>query len=672
MSRSNRSRPCARRLAAALAAALAGVAPHAALYAAEAGADSTGAAQLADLPLDDLLNLEVTGASRSAQPRSAAAAAVTVITAAEIKALGHRTLADALRTVRGLNVVYDRTYSYLGVRGFFAPGDYNTRVLLLIDGNRVNENLYDMAFIGSEAPIDIDLVERIEFIPGQGSPVYGPNAFFGVINVVTRRLPDQGSSIALGAERYGGREGRATLSRSTEGGTHWLLSASHRTYDGTDVTVPGRSSALAPDGVARGGDHERRSSVYLAVESGGLSVHAIHADRDKGIGVPTTMVLGDPRNAYRDTETLLDVTLRRDLGAQGEWITRAFGGHYRFVGDYVYDYPPITINRDVDVGRWWGLETRWLTHAFNGHTVQLGAELQRSPTMRFQNFDLDDARTTYLNFDRTDSRYSLYGQDRIELGHSTLLDIGVRVDRQYSQPTQAHPRIALIQPIGPDWVVKAIHGTAFRPPNAFERYYDVPVAGGYAANPSLRPERVRGEELVAEWTPRNDTRLSFSAFETRAREMIVLDYDAARQVYVFRNAGELRMRGLEFELERHWRNGTLLRANLSRQRADGSAGDSFALLSPRTMGKAIVVLPLHERWTLGVDAQAYSRRGPAAGFGIVNATLSTRLPLKGATFSVSALNLFDRAYDDPGSLPDVLPVVRQDGRTWRARIEFAF
>jgi hypothetical protein len=139
-----------------------------AIHALSAGAAATsepGPAQLADLPLDDLLNLQVTGASRTAQRRSEAAGSVTVITAAEIKALGYRKLADALRTVRGLNVVYDRTYSYLGVRGFFAPGDYNTRVLLLIDGNRVNENLYDMAFIGTEAPIDIDLVERIEFIP---------------------------------------------------------------------------------------------------------------------------------------------------------------------------------------------------------------------------------------------------------------------------------------------------------------------------------------------------------------------------------------------------------------------------------------------------------------------------------------------------------------------------
>jgi iron complex outermembrane receptor protein len=643
-----------------------------ALCAGSAAAAASEAAALADLPLDDLLDLQVTGASRTAQRRSDAAGAVTVITAAEIKALGHRTLADALRTVRGLNVVYDRSYSYLGVRGFFAPGDYNTRVLLLIDGNRVNENLYDMAFIGSEAPIDIDLVERIEFIPGQGSPVYGANAFFGVINVVTRKLSDQRSGVGLGVERYGGREGRATVSHQFEGGANWLLSASRRVYGGTDVTMPGITSALAPDGIAHGGDYERRSSAYLAVQAGDLAVHAAHADRIKGLGVPVAMVLGDTRNSYRDTETLLDMTLHRQLPRSSEWITRAFGGEYHFVGHYALDYPPITVNRDDDVGRWWGLETRLLTRQWAGHTVQAGVELQRSSTIRFRNYDLDDSRTTYLDFDRTDSRYSLYSQDRIELGRSTIVDIGVRVDRHYDQPGQTHPRIALIQHIGAEWVLKAIHGTAFRPPNGFERYYDVPTPGGYAVNPSLRPERVRGEELIVEWTPRGDTRLSMSAFETRAREMIVLDFDTVRDVYVFRNAGELRMRGLEFEIERHWRDGALLRANLSRQRANGSAGDSFAELSPRTMAKAVIVLPLHPQWTLGIDAQAYSRRGPAAGFGIVNATVSTRLPGHGASLSFSALNLFDRAYDDPGSLPTLLPVVRQDGLSWRARLDVVF
>lgn len=96
------------------------------------GGDS-GTAELATLPLDALLDMPVTGASRFSQRRSQASSAVTVIGRAELLALGHRSLADALASVRGVAVASDRTYQYLGVRGAFAPGDFNTRVLLLID-----------------------------------------------------------------------------------------------------------------------------------------------------------------------------------------------------------------------------------------------------------------------------------------------------------------------------------------------------------------------------------------------------------------------------------------------------------------------------------------------------------------------------------------------------------
>jgi outer membrane receptor protein involved in Fe transport len=643
-----------------------------ALTLAPLAAAEPGAAQLADLPLDDLLNLQVTGAARTAQRRSEAAAAVTVITADEIRALGHRTIADALRTVRGLNVAYDRSYSFLGVRGFYAAGDYNTRVLLLIDGNRVNDNLYDQAFIGSEAPIDIDHVERIEFIPGQGSPVYGANAFFGVVNVVTKRLSDTPSSVAAGAASFGTHEASATLSRRTEGGANWLLSASRRRADGPDLYFDGQSSALAPDGRTHGTDYERRDGVRLAIDAGNLTLSALHADRDKGIGAPVDMVLGDTRSRYNDRQTLLDLTWRQRLSDQTEWITRGFGGQYRFIGDYALDYPPITVNQDDDLGRWWGIETRWLRRAWRGHSLQLGAEYQRSSTIRFRNMDLDDSGTTYLDVNRSDERFSLYAQDSIELMASTILDLGLRVDHHRNLPTQQHPRVALIQRLGADVVVKAIYGTAFRPPNAFESYYEVVGPGGYLANPALGPERVRGGELVLDWTPRADTRVSLSTYESRARDMIVLDFDGTAGLYTFRNLGELRMRGVELEVERRWRNGGLVRANVSQQRADGSAGDSFAQLSPREMGKLVGIVPLSARWTLGLNAQAYARRGPAAGFGVLNGTLSTRLPVAGANLTFSVLNLFDREYDDPGSVPERQPVVRQDGRTWRARAEFVF
>jgi outer membrane receptor for ferrienterochelin and colicins len=91
----------------------------------------------------------VIGASKYEQKVTEAPSSVSIITSSEIKKYGYRTLADILRGVTSFFVTYDRNYSYVGVRGFGRPGDYNTRILLLIDGHRTNDNVYDSAMIGT-------------------------------------------------------------------------------------------------------------------------------------------------------------------------------------------------------------------------------------------------------------------------------------------------------------------------------------------------------------------------------------------------------------------------------------------------------------------------------------------------------------------------------------------
>jgi iron complex outermembrane receptor protein len=97
---------------------------------------------LTTLSLDELLRMNVdvvSSASKFAQEVSSAPASITIVTGEEIRRLGQRTLKDILEGVRGFYTLDDRNYSYVGVRGFARPGDYNTRVLLLINGHRVND-----------------------------------------------------------------------------------------------------------------------------------------------------------------------------------------------------------------------------------------------------------------------------------------------------------------------------------------------------------------------------------------------------------------------------------------------------------------------------------------------------------------------------------------------------
>ena len=99
-------------------------------------------ADLTELPLEALMNLEVPtvfAASKIEQKATEAPASATVVTSDEIKKFGYRTLADLLQSVQGFNVSYDRNYDFLGTRGI-SLGDANNRVLLLVNGHRINNN----------------------------------------------------------------------------------------------------------------------------------------------------------------------------------------------------------------------------------------------------------------------------------------------------------------------------------------------------------------------------------------------------------------------------------------------------------------------------------------------------------------------------------------------------
>ena len=146
-----------------------------------------------DMSLEDLMSIEVDsvyGASGFKQKVTEAPASVTIITSDDIEKHGYRTLADILRNVRGFFVSYDRNYGYVGVRGFGLPGDYNSRVALMIDGHRMNDNIFEGNLLETDFPLDVDLIDRVEIIRGPNSSQYVASAFLAVINVIAKRGAD--------------------------------------------------------------------------------------------------------------------------------------------------------------------------------------------------------------------------------------------------------------------------------------------------------------------------------------------------------------------------------------------------------------------------------------------------------------------------------------------------
>jgi iron complex outermembrane receptor protein len=141
---------------------------------------------LFDISIEELIQQEVTIATKSNQKLSQTPSVVSVITAEEIKTMGYRDIFEILQTIPGFEVNQTR----LGARAIGIRGVNNSRqggrLLVLLDGLTYNDIMYGTGlFFGSE--FNIDAIEKIEVIRGPGSALYGRNAFSGVLNIITKK-----------------------------------------------------------------------------------------------------------------------------------------------------------------------------------------------------------------------------------------------------------------------------------------------------------------------------------------------------------------------------------------------------------------------------------------------------------------------------------------------------
>ena len=165
---------------------------------------------LDSLSLEELMQVKVQSAALHPQTLRDAPASVTIITAEDIRKYGYRTLGEALASVRGFYLSNDRTYQTIGVRGFSLPGDYDSHIMFLVNGHNMADNVFDyMLYVGNEFPIDMNLIKQIEIIRGPGSALYGSNAMFATINIVTKPPGDM-PTLALTTDTgsYGERKGQ--------------------------------------------------------------------------------------------------------------------------------------------------------------------------------------------------------------------------------------------------------------------------------------------------------------------------------------------------------------------------------------------------------------------------------------------------------------------------------
>ncbi len=639
---------------------------------------------LLDLSLEELLDIRVIATPKFSGRIADLPASVSVLRAEDIRAQGWRGLADALRSLRGFNVTYDRAYSYAGVRGLSPPGDFKPRLTLLIDGIETNENIYDSALLGGEFPLDIDLVERIEVIRGPGASVYGGNASSGVVNVVTRSgasLNGGEASLALASGPAVGL--RATFGGRMRSGLEYLISASGYSAEGRGLVFP--EMAAAGLDMHTNNDDETRKQVFVKLRLDDWHATLIHGKREKQVPTGSYGTLfDDPAHYEDDGLTLAELRHESRLNSTDSVSARVYSGRYSYDGYFPYDYdPPYLINRDHVVGAWWGAEGRWQSKAWAGHDVAAGIEYRDNFRQDQANYDVvpgqpdlacvDAGSSESCLDDRRDSRrWAIYAQDEIVIGGSTRLTLGLRYDHYRDQGHHWTPRLGLVHHSASAGTFKLLYAGAYRVANPFERFYAIPTIS--FANPDLEPEHLRAIEGIWEYQAGPATRLTASLHAYRVNDLILPDAEG-----MYQNADTLDASGAELEIDHRWGNGASLRASYSAQHA--SLGDERPANVPRHMLKLNLGLPFGQDWTAGIEALAVSDRRADSGATIdghllTNLNMVYRPARRGWEMAFGIQNLFDERYRDPAAADPWLPFQRdgiaQDKRSLRIKLSGRF
>lgn len=571
---------------------------------------------LLSLSLRELMEQEVTTASKTEEKIADIPASVVVVRREDIERHGYRDLAEALRHITGLYGIdtYSREGMAFGVRGFWSKWT-NKQIILLVDGvpqmNPIRNN-HPLA----EIPVPIEAVERIEVVRGPLSLIYGDGAFFGAINIITelKKRPDRPNLVSFGM----GSEGTAKLSGRLfgENKTHdmdFTLIASHFATDGMnenyhdmgDPYLLGIAGLTNQTSAGKLQNRETYVSLHARVKKFSLKLTRVEADPEYFNLWPGDV---DGSQAFFTNNTL---SLGYQANPNQEWTLsgrltyreRLFDGNSRgaallhqgrpsvssaeatlFAGEFTALYAPSERFRLNS-----GVQVRLIQNAFTYSNIpSLGAVEKRSEIL---DDILGGGLFTQLSYDLNDKWHFVAG-----LRAEFLRDYAIQnssaitptITRTYNQGgTELIPRLALIYQPNDRHSLKLLYGEAVSWPSFEQNQSQVETPD--VAN--LRPERIQTLEVIHDAVYSDKFSTTVSVFRNELEDLVARDLqlvlDANNNpttIVIQNNSGKRTTNGLEatlrFRPSLRWN----LELSASYQRTNDAKLDDQAAYSPKWLG----------------------------------------------------------------------------------------
>lgn len=471
----------------------------------------------------------IQAATKTELPISKAPGSVTVISAQQIRESAARTIPELLRMVAGVNVRWNPMVQTLDVRSF-GQNPFTSRVLLLIDG--VPYNSWNKGGFPQHPGFDFFIlqnVKRIEIVRGPGSSLYGENAYWGVVNIVSLSGEDlQGGKVeAFGGDLLNESLG-AVYGKGYDNGS-FLLSGKV-TRGQFPIGFWGEDGA---DSRVEGGD------LFFKGKYKGFEVsYYRHEDDVEGYGIGQTA----PPPVFRSAEEISQTVEILATKYQHEWdngvsfgadLSYASRDGSRCASCHAAGQSP-AFSETVDHGSQLIGDFRVGLNMIPSHDILIGVEAREVDTGDHVDELLNPAASEVpVVFDYT--KLAAYVQDQISLADDRLrLTLGARYDDSNDLfDSEVSPRIAAVWTPTDNVVLRGGWSTAYRYPNFSELYQAswffnldfgtfINPLSNFVPNPSLQPEQIRTFDVGAEFRPSEDVSIKFDLFSSELEDFIVI------------------------------------------------------------------------------------------------------------------------------------------------------
>jgi len=460
--------------------------------------------------------------ARREQDQRETAANTVVITAADLEAYGWRDWVEAIGSLAGVYITRPHEYTFIGIRGVSGKGDFNGRILILVDGHAQNE-LWAHGGYPDMMGVDASMIDHIEILKGPGSAVYGSLGFLGVINIVTRRGTETDwGRVTYEMQNLWGFKGAASVGHRFKNGLELGLSAQAFGSTGQTFTFPdlaaGGGCLLRADGGTdfprsclttsdHATDAQSDYSLYGHLDYKGFSLKLSYQYWDRHLPTaPYRTIFNDPDNRYTLTRGYVDAGYTYGVPEKVQVQVNGYFDWHTYEDKLAYTGADNTaderyIFRDYAQPYWTGLEARGLIERhfrWFDLNVTLGGTFtyfhgdDSSGPIGMPGVQLCDA--AHPNCKSSLLFGAAYGQVELAFSRKLFLTLGGRGDFSDQFGNEFSPRGGVVWRAYQTGTLKLLYAHGFVHPSWYAAYFvdDVSILD----NPKLRAERADNVELV--------------------------------------------------------------------------------------------------------------------------------------------------------------------------------